>query len=65
VKLIFSGTLFIVGECSDNRFMIAVKWRPARDSLIWKIRNAATNSMAYDTIPCASEQGIYCGLAGN
>jgi hypothetical protein len=28
-------------------------------------RNAAPNSMAYDTIPCASEQGIYCGLAGN
>jgi multidrug resistance efflux pump len=28
-------------------------------------RNAAPNSMAYDTIPCASGQGIYCGLAGN
>jgi len=34
VKLIFSGTLFIVRECSDNRFYVAVKWRPARDSLI-------------------------------
>jgi hypothetical protein len=30
VKLIFSGTLFIVRECSDNRFYAAVKWPPAR-----------------------------------
>jgi hypothetical protein len=28
-------------------------------------RNPGTNSMAYDPIPYASEQGIYFGLAGN
>ena len=28
-------------------------------------RNPASNSMAYDAIPYASEQGIYFGLAGN
>jgi len=28
-------------------------------------RNLGTNSMAYDPIPYASEQGIYFGLAGN
>ena len=28
-------------------------------------RNLASNSMAYDAIPYASEQGIYLGLAGN
>jgi len=34
VKLISSGTLLIVRECSDTRFKVEVKWRPARDSLI-------------------------------
>jgi hypothetical protein len=28
-------------------------------------RNLGTNSMIYDPIPYASEQGIYFGLAGN
>ena len=28
-------------------------------------RNPGPNSMAYDPIPYASEQGIYFGLAGN
>jgi hypothetical protein len=28
-------------------------------------RNPASNSMAYDAIPYASEQEIYFGLAGN
>jgi hypothetical protein len=39
VRLIFSGTLLIVRECSDIRCTVAVKWRPARDSLIRRINS--------------------------